>query len=395
LGRLTLNEKLANGFRIAPECYLDEAGAAVSQRATIMTTYTLLYYPGFHPNAVWLRRVLLLADDVTRIVPTDVDAEDPDDLLALQDFIPGCLHAISPEERDVAIENRRMPRLAKAFAFLAQSRRKPSKQTVEIRITKNGFLSIVGHVFLHSAKVSPVIHEELRRNKLVIDGLERLSDREGFLVVDEDASNLILSGIADRISRRTGFDAITDKPIPFALNALNNLGVAQAPASDAAEGALLASLTSILIPSEVAILKLSDYRNLRESYAAIRIAFKELTEALTRLNRLNRIQDPQFLRDQVEVTAGEFFKEYQAFRKSRYARGFKKWAPIYVGGLLSMVMTVVAPPVALGIAGASLGIQIIQGGLEGPADPGRERIFNMLVGIRKDIIRRSGIKEII
>jgi hypothetical protein len=96
------------------------------------------------------------------------------------------------------------------------------------------------------------------------------------------------------------------------------------------------------------------------------------------------------------VTAGEFFKEYQAFRKSRYARGFKKWTPIYVGGLLSMVMTVVAPPVALGIAGASLGIQIIQKGLEGPAEHlRRERIFNMLAGIRKDIIRRSGIKEII
>jgi hypothetical protein len=267
---------------------------------------------------------------------------------------------------------------------------------VEVQISQTGSISIFGHVFLHSSKVSPAIHKELRRNKLIIKELETLPGAEGFLVVDEDASDLILSGIAGNISRRTGFDAITDKPIPFALNALNNLGVAQAPASNPVEGALLASLASILIPSEVATLRPSHYRNLRESFGSIRIAFKELTAELTRINRLNRIQDPQFLRDKVQVTAGEFFKEYRAFRRSRYARAFKKWVPMYVGGLLSMVMTVVAPPVALGIAGASFGIQIIQKGLEGPADQlGRERIFNMLAGIRKNIIRTSGIKEII
>lgn len=162
------------------------------------------------------------------------------------------------------------------------------------------------------------------------------------------------------------------------------------------EGALLSALASVFIPLEVAKMNLRDYRSLREAYAAVRLAFRALTAELARINRLNHIQDSTFLRDQVRTTAQEFFKEYQAFRRTRYARGFKKWAPLYVGGVLSMVMTVVAPHVALGIAGASLGIQIVQKKLEAPTDAsGQEQIFNLLAGIRKDIILRSGIKEIV
>ena len=82
--------------------------------------------------------------------------------------------------------------------------------------------------------MSPAILEELRRNKL-IEGLDKHMSVEGFLVVDENASNLILSGIAENTSRRMRLDAITDKPVPFALNSLNNLGVMRTAPSNAAE----------------------------------------------------------------------------------------------------------------------------------------------------------------
>jgi hypothetical protein len=157
-----------------------------------MSAYTLLYYPGFHPNAIWLRRILLLADDVVRIVPADVEADDPDDLLELQNSVPGCLRSLSPEERDVAIETDNMPRLEKAFAFLARSHPKRPKKKITIEISR-GSMSIVGHVFLHHAKVSRAIYHELRRHGLLIEDLSELSHDQGFLVVDEAASNLILT----------------------------------------------------------------------------------------------------------------------------------------------------------------------------------------------------------
>jgi hypothetical protein len=355
-----------------------------------MNEYTLLYYPDFHPDSVWLRRVLLLSDNVTRIVPSDVDLRDPEELCALQESIPDCVRKIAPQEHDVRIESQNLPRLAKAFSLLARSRPKRSRKKIEITIS-NGSMSISGHVFLHSAKISPVIHEELNRHRLIIDGF----GEGGFLVVDEAASHLILSAIAENISRRTGFDSITDKPIPFALNALNGLGVSGASPADA-EGSLLSSLASVLIPAGVGSLDQRRYRLLRESCASIRGAFKGLTAELARINRLDRIEDPRVLREQVAIATQEFVREYQNFRKTRYARGFKSWAPLYIGGLMSIASALVAPPVAAGIAGASLVVQLVQKKLESPSDqPGRERVFNMLAGLQKDIVKRSGIKQLI
>jgi hypothetical protein len=356
-----------------------------------MSEYALLYYPDFHPDSVWLRRVLLLSDSVTRIVPTDVELDDPDELHALQDSIPSCLRTISPEERDVSIEEQNLPRLTKAFAFLARSQRKGSKRKITMTISPGGSISIAGHVFLHPGKVSPVIQGELQRHGLILDGF----GQGDFLAVDEGASHLILSAIAENISRRTGFDTITDKPIPFALNSLNNLGVGDVGPTDA-EGALLSSLATVLIPVSVGSLEQNRYRLLRESYAPIRAAFKALTEELARINRLGRIEDPKALREQVEVATQDFVKQYQTFRKTRYARGFKGWAPLYIGGFLSMASVLVSPPIAVGIAGASLLTQVVQKKLEAPSDQaGRNRVFNMLAGLEKDIVKRSGVKQLI
>jgi hypothetical protein len=361
-----------------------------------MNEYSLLYYPGFHPNPIWLRRVLLLTDNVTRVVPTDVPVSDPEDLLALREAMPECLRSISPVETDITIADHEMPRLARAFAFLAASRSEASKRTVEISISKNGSISILGYMFLHQDKVSPKILEELRRTKLIFEGPDRHTEFGGFLVVDENASNLILSGLAENISRRMGLDTVTDKPISFALNSLNSLDVVRTAPSDGAQGLLLSSLASILVPLEVADLSPRDYRNLRDAYSSIRTTFKGLTVQLTQINRLNRIDDPKHLRDHVKTTASDFFNEYQDFRKTRYARGFKKWAPLYVTGLLSIVAAVDPRIAPLGVAGASLVIQIVQRKLDSSTvQPRDEHVFHMLAGMRKDIIRLSGVKQIV
>jgi hypothetical protein len=97
-----------------------------------MNRFTLLYYPGFHPDPVSLRRILLLADDSARIVPTDVPTQDSPDLKALQDAIPECLRSINPDDHDIAFEERHLARLTKAFAFLAQSRKGRAKNEVRI-----------------------------------------------------------------------------------------------------------------------------------------------------------------------------------------------------------------------------------------------------------------------
>jgi len=158
----------------------------------------------------------------------------------------------------------------------------------------------------------------------------------------------------------------------------------------------LTSLVSVLIPAEVALLDVRKYRDLRESYVSIRGAFKELTANLARINRLDRIQDPKTLSDQVRVASQDFVTQYVNFRKSTYARNFKRWAPLYIGGVLAVVGTLVSPPVAAGVAGVSLVVQLIQKEVESRSGQvGPERVFNMLAGLRKDIITQSGIEQMI
>jgi len=111
---------------------------------------------------------------------------------------------------------------------------------------------------------------------------------------------------------------------------------------------------------------------------------------------MDRIEDPQALTEQVEIATHEFVKQYQDFRKTRYARSFKTWTPLYIGGLLSMASALVAAPVVFGIATVSLVVQVVQKKLESPLDqPGRDRVFNMLAGLQKDLVKRSGIKQLI
>lgn len=360
-----------------------------------MASYNVLYYPGFHPDPKWSRRILLLADSLIRIVPTDVPTHDSSSLLALQDAVPGCLQSVSPLNSDTTFNDKDMPRLAKAFALLGDSRGATARKRIEVHVSRTGTISVLGHTFLHNDKVSPIILDELRRNRLIIEGLDKYTDFGGFLVVDESASNLILSSIAANISQRMALDAITDKGIPFALNSLNNLHVARVP-SGGAEGMLLSSLASVLIPLEAVTLDIRAYRELRDACSPIRIAFKELTAELTKINRLDHVTDPKYLRELVKAVATDFFKEYRRFRESRYARSFKKWVPLYIGGLLSMAAAAVEPRTAMEIAGVSLVIQVIQRKIDDSQNSlQRERVFNMLAGMRKDIIRRSEITQIV
>ncbi|MGA2904245.1 MAG: hypothetical protein ABSD98_10465 [Candidatus Korobacteraceae bacterium] len=360
-----------------------------------MSEYALLYYPDFQPDPVWLKKVLLLADRVTRIVPTDVKLDDPDELLRLQSHVPDCLSSLAPREDDIALDSQNLPRLKKAFAHLGQSNDVGRARNVTIQIS-GGTVSFEGHTFLHASKVSPEIEEALRRNGLMLEAsLNDFADR-GFFIVNETASDLILCGIAERMSRRTGLDAITDKPLPFALGALNGLDIEPRDNLNGVEGALLSSLARMLIPSEVAVLAPDKYGELREAYGSIRATFKELTATLSRVNRLDNIGDADELRNQIDGTAREFLHEYERFRKTRHAAIFRDWMPFCVGGVLSVAAAAVDPRYAVGIIGASVVFGAIDRVRQSQdSDHGRNKVFSMLTGLSDDIVEQSGILHII
>jgi hypothetical protein len=139
-----------------------------------MVEYRVLYYPHFSPDSSWLRRVLLLSDQVIRIVPSDVKPDHPDNLRRLQDAIPGCLTAVAPDDADVAIEPGDRRRLRLAFELLGKRYKKDSS-SIEITISRNGGLSVAGHVFLHDSKLSDFVVHHLRSNGLLIESFRELT----------------------------------------------------------------------------------------------------------------------------------------------------------------------------------------------------------------------------
>ena len=357
-----------------------------------MNDYRVLYYPDFAPDPTWLRRILLLSDGVVRIVPPDVDPEDPDDLKRLQGDVEGCLSSVRPDAKDVAIERSDQVRLARVFRLLKKKRKNASSHC-DITISSDGRLAIAGHVFVHDSKLANFVQEELQCNDLLIKSLNGLAP-EHFLVVQEDASNIILAGLASRMAGRLGLDAITDKPMPFAFGALRGVP-GPGPNDGAAEGALLGSLAAVMIPADVATIDSRRYRDIRDSYSGIREAFKALTSDLASLHRLTRLSDASSLSARAASVAQDFDRQYRAYRRSRYARRFKSWTPLCIGGVLSVAASVAAPDLTPGIAVASVGIQVVERCLNMHEGIAHERVFNMLSGLRRDIIARSGIRELV
>jgi hypothetical protein len=358
-----------------------------------MVEYRVLYYPDFSPKSIWLRRVLMLSDNVLRMVPSDVKPQDSDDLRQLQDTIPGCLTSVPPIDIDVAIEPRDESRFTRAFEVLGRKSKKDSS-TIEFTVSPDGLLSMAGHVFLHDGKLSHFIEHQLRRNGLLIDSFRELTPSGRFVLVRKEASDIILAGLASRMARRLGVDAITDQPMPFAVAALQ--GVPQrVSVIGAAEGALLSAIATMMIPASVASIEPRKYRQIRESYAGIREAFKALTAELAARQRLNRIDSPEEFAKRVDAVAREFAREYRQYRSSRYARRFKLWTPLCIGGILSIPTALVSPHLAAEFAIASFTMQLLQNYLGAADSAADQRVFHMLAGLRRDVINRSGIRELI
>lgn len=357
--------------------------------------YTVLYYPSFQPDVGWLRKILLLTDRVARVVPKDADTEDAVALLDLLKVVPEGLTNLAPNIHDISLDYLSMQRLSRAFAFIAANSR-AQEEGFALTI-HNGSISVDGNAFLHQSKVSDEIGSLLEEHGLVRKELNQLAQDFGldhYLVVDERASNLLLSCIADRVARRHGLDAITDRPLDFGFNASDNLGLVSLP--DNPEGMLLEAIASISIPSEILEMNSKSYKEIRDSYAELRAAFKVLVAELSALNRLGRISDLAILNDRVVAVAGDFVAECEKWHRSRYSRRFKSWTPLCVGGLLSVAAAFVNPIAAGAIAAGSFAIQAVEKHItQRDAVDSRGRVYQMLVGMRHDIIEKSPIKNLV
>src|ERR1039458_3891434 len=226
-----------------------------------MTKYGVLYYPNFEPNQRWLRSVLLFVDEVRRIIPASANHSDSPRARELADAIPGCLQTVSPIPDDTWFDDLNFVRLEKALEQIkGENGDSPSKE-LSLIFDQTGHVRVKGNVWLSNAKLERRVRDLLMKHDLAVDLSPILgSAPSGYsLSANREAADLIVSYVADRIAKRTGFDTMTDQPLAFMVHALDALGVSDLGRAREAEGALASAVAQVVVPAEVEHLSLNDY----------------------------------------------------------------------------------------------------------------------------------------
>src|SRR6476660_6944484 len=80
----------------------------------------LLYYPDFHPKLQWLRSILLVSDEVKRIVPAEFPTHDPEPLTEMIGEVEGCLASVPPLDVEITPSWDELERLERAFGQISK-----------------------------------------------------------------------------------------------------------------------------------------------------------------------------------------------------------------------------------------------------------------------------------
>jgi hypothetical protein len=362
-----------------------------------VTKFDALYYPDMEPPQGWLRSFSLFFDTIRSVVPEDIGERLSPELREFAASIPNAYEAVTPESvRHTRKDD--LSRIEKAFEIISAERGRKKKGERELIFEvdqDDGSLSIRDHVFLHNDKISPRVRRLLRRHELVPPcDITEFTGPKDCSVVDERASNIILSDIANRLARRKGWSSVTDQDLEFTVIALEGVrGAADAATADA----LAAAIISLEIPEEIQRIELKRYKEFRDAYADVRKPFQELVVKLNQVYRLGGITDREDLSNRVKDACSDFDSEVHKFRTTRFSRKFTRWIPVGIGSLATLVGAALpAPVVAIPSAFLSVIFQLID--KKAPSEPspadGRE-VYQMIAGMRRDILEAADVRRLL
>lgn len=308
------------------------------------TRLPVLYYPKFEPDQRWLRSVLLLVDNVVRIIPEDADHTDSDPTKQLSDAMPGCLQNIPPTKDDIAVDFINFNRLEKAFTQISTKFPRRPRKKYRFRLGIDGSVRAEGHVWLSNSKLEPRIRELLIKYNLADKGgpFAQMAPFKNAVFANEEASGLIVSHIADRIARRTGLDTMTDEALPFVVRSLDALGVTDKSLDREGEGALASTIANSLLRNLRAYS--GRYLLVPKAYVCVVSAGFSFSKSCTAVPGFNGIAVPRS-----EIFASKFFRlssrhtmmlvglmsKWRMSRAWIYTRPSKSWSKITSRSLAS------------------------------------------------------------
>jgi len=298
--------------------------------------YRCVSYPNFEPNHTWLRQVLLLVDEVHRIIPAKEPDQDSDDLKRLMECCEGAVHRCSPQGYvDIPQE---LARLFGKALDQPQFAKPATAKKIRSLLHTDGRVEVFGWEYLHVDKIGAGVRQELEKRNM----LRNLTGDGNWPSVPRGVGDLVVGMVADQIALKKGFDAMTDHPLAFALNALYACA-GQGSAHE--EGIVASMIASVHVPRQIALLSPKDYGELRRRYAGARCEFARLARELKNDARLDRISDPGEFRRRIDEISEYINAEMRKYRQSKAATKFNDWIPLFLTTLVPVAATCVFGPV--------------------------------------------------
>jgi hypothetical protein len=298
-------------------------------------TYRCVSYPAFEPDHEWLRKILLFVDEIYRIMPGHEASSDSDRLKQLIEATCGAIRVCEPapyiEITDAAAKNFGTALDQPRFLEIARSK------TLTF-VLKEGTKEVLDWEFLHVEKIGSHVRTELKKRNMLRPSL----GEEHWEIVPRGVGSLVVGMLADRVAERNGLDAITDQPLAFALNGLN-----QCCAEDSAriEGVIASSVASVHVPKSISLLSTKEYVELRKAHEQVRAEFARMVRELKQTQRISAKLEPNVFKERINGIVGHVEIEMQRFRTSKEASKFNDWVPFSIASLAPLAAGLAFGPI--------------------------------------------------
>lgn len=353
-----------------------------------------IYYPLFEPPINWLKTFLLFYDCIRSIVPKDAEFSFSEDIKRLLDYSPESFSFISPSMEDIQIDEIRIDLLERAFLQISQKTKRKNIREIYIWI-ENGGISIKGYSFLHQNKITKEIKELLEKYNLIDRITSKIfSNEKNYLVVKEEACDLIISNVAYNLSKKYGYPSLTDKELFYSFNSISRLSSLM-PTDR--KNYLASSVINLWVPEELSSLDIHKYITLRNAFMDLREPFHSFIKNIHDLYALETIESLNVLRERIEALSQEINREYQKFKKTKFIRRFKRWTPIAIGSIFTLAGAAFQDKsIAITSAAVSIAIQVLN---ESPflktKHDQRTELYDLLASLEQKILDKSNIDNYI
>jgi hypothetical protein len=249
------------------------------------------------------------------------------------------------------------------------------------------------YVWLSNSKLQDRVRELLFKYRLA---QSNFGLSEGRLPAHKDASNLIVSYIADRIAKRAGLNTITDAIIPYTVQTLDALEISTPALSREGEGLLASAVAMAAVPAGIERLDAHVFQELRQSFADIRAPFHELVDSLAMHAKLHRQESAAGTQKSIERAIDEYCCQMKKYRATRFARKFDKWTPVLLTGLLGLLANDASKEIQRLIVPGIFLIEVIKQRIASQQKPLKhEDAFRMLCRLEKKVNQKAVVAALL